>query len=154
MIRTGEDYRESIRDGRNVWIDGERVDDVTTHPAFRPIVDIRARIYDLGHDELTRDTMTYVDDESGETCAIGSKPPMTKEDWHAKRRAFDTILDHAGGVVTRVGDETVGEMWSLADGQDVLNKINPCVPGEHRQARPQRHAARPVPRVRQHRSQR
>jgi 4-hydroxyphenylacetate 3-monooxygenase len=55
MIRTGEDYRESIRDGRNVWIDGERVDDVTTHPAFRPIVDIRARIYDLGHDELTRE---------------------------------------------------------------------------------------------------
>lgn len=50
MIRTGEDYRESIRDGRNVWIDGERVDDVTTHPAFQPIVDIRARIYDLGHD--------------------------------------------------------------------------------------------------------
>jgi 4-hydroxyphenylacetate 3-monooxygenase len=126
MIRTGEDYRESIRDGRNVWIDGERVDDVTTHPAFQPIVDIRARIYDLGHDELTRDTMTYVDDESGETCAIGSKPPMTKEDWHAKRRGVDTILDHAGGVVTRVGDETVGEMWSLADGQDVLNKINPA----------------------------
>ena len=126
MIRTGEDYRESIRDGRNVWIDGERVDDVTTHPAFQPIVDIRARIYDLGHDELTRDTMTYVDDESGDTCAIGSKPPMTKEDWHAKRRGVDTILDHAGGVVTRVGDETVGEMWSLADGQDVLNKINPA----------------------------
>ena len=48
MIRTGAEYRESIRDGREVWIDGERVDDVTTHPAFKPIVDVRARIYDLG----------------------------------------------------------------------------------------------------------
>ena len=126
MIRTGDQYRESIRDGREVWIDGEKVDDVTIHPAFKPIVDIRAMIYDLGHDEATAEVMTYVDEETGETCAIGSKPPLTKEDWHAKRRGVDTILDAARGVVTRVGDETVGEMWSLYDGQDVLNKINPA----------------------------
>ena len=35
------------------------------------------------------------------------------------------ILNDAGGVVTRVGDETVGEMWSLFDGQDVLNQVDP-----------------------------
>ena len=32
---TGEEYRESLRDGREIWIHGERVEDVTTHPAFR-----------------------------------------------------------------------------------------------------------------------
>lgn len=126
MIRTGNEYLESIRDGRQVWIDGEKVDDVTVHPAFRPIVDIRARIYDLGHEDTTREIMTYTDEESGETCAIGSKPPLTKADWHAKRLGVDTILNEARGVVTRVGDETVGEMWSLFDGQDVLNEINPA----------------------------
>ena len=35
------------------------------------------------------------------------------------------MLDDLGGIVTRVGDETVGEMWSLYDGQDVLNDIDP-----------------------------
>ena len=54
MIRTGDEYRESLRDGREVWIDGERVDDVTTHPAFRPIVDVRARIYDMAHEAAHR----------------------------------------------------------------------------------------------------
>ena len=39
MIRTGEEYRTGLRDGREVWIDGERVGDVTAHPAFKPIVD-------------------------------------------------------------------------------------------------------------------
>ena len=126
MLRTGEEYRESLRDGRQVWIDGEKVADVTMHPAFKPIVDIRAHIYDLGHAEATRDVMTYRDDETGEVCAIGSKPPTTKADWQQKRRAVDTVLDDARGVVTRVGDETVGEMWSLLDGQDVLNQINPA----------------------------
>lgn len=47
MIRTGAQYKESLADGREVWIDGEQVKDVTTHPAFRPIVEARARIFDL-----------------------------------------------------------------------------------------------------------
>ena len=34
-------------------------------------------------------------------------------------------MDDIGGVVMRVGDETVGEMWSLYDGQDVLNEVDP-----------------------------
>jgi 4-hydroxyphenylacetate 3-monooxygenase len=126
MIRTGDEYRESVRDGREVWIDGERVDDVTTHPAFKPIVDVRARIYDLAHEDATRDVMSYVDPETGERCPIGAKPPETKENWRATREAVDLVLDDIGGVVTRVGDETVGEMWSLYDGQDVLNQINPA----------------------------
>ncbi len=61
MIRTGQEYRHSIRDGRMVWINGERVRDVTVHPAFKPIVDVRARIYDMAHEAQYRDVMSYVD---------------------------------------------------------------------------------------------
>lgn len=125
MIRTGDEYRESIRDGREIWINGERVTDVTAHPAFKPLVDIRARIYDMAHEEAHRDVMTYTDPESGEVNAIPQKPPRTVEDWHAKRAATDAVLTEVGGVVTRVGDETIGEMWSLIDGQDVLDQIDP-----------------------------
>ncbi len=126
MIRTGDEYRESLRDGRVVWIDGERVSDVATHPAFRPIVDARARIYDLAHDPATEDVMSYRDAATGERCATGAKRPLTKHDWYAKRDAVDCVLDDLGGIVTRVGDETVGEMWSLYDGQDVLDEIDPA----------------------------
>jgi 4-hydroxyphenylacetate 3-monooxygenase len=125
VIRTGKEYKDSLADGREVWIDGELVADVTTHPAFKPIVDVRARIYDMASDPETAATMTYTDDETGEICAIGGKPPRTKHDWHAKHASVETVLDDVGGVVTRVGDETVGEMWSLYDGQDVLNEIDP-----------------------------
>ena len=123
MIRNGDEYRDSIRDGREVWMDGEKVKDVPTHPMFKPIVDIRARIYDMQHDSETRDVMTYA--ENGERFAIGLKLPRTLQDWHDKRVATDTVMDDVGGVVTRVGDETVGEMWSLYDGQDVLNEVDP-----------------------------
>ncbi|GAA5126634.1 4-hydroxyphenylacetate 3-hydroxylase family protein [Haloechinothrix salitolerans] len=124
MIRTGEEYRESVRDGRQIWINGEQVDDVTTHPAFKPLVDIRARIYDMAHEDTTRDVMSYPGSE-GERNAVQQKPPTSVEDWHAKRAATDAVLSDIGGVVTRVGDETIGEMWSLIDGQDVLDEIDP-----------------------------
>lgn len=123
MIRTGEQYKDSIRDNREVYINGERVKDVTAHPMFKPLVDIRARIYDMAHDPDTRDVMTV--EQDGEINAIGNALPYTQKDWWAKRRATDTVLEDIGGVVTRVGDETVGEMWSLYDGQDVLNEVDP-----------------------------
>jgi len=125
MIRTGTQYRDSIRDGRQIWIDGERVTDVTLHPMFKPAVDVRARIYDLAHEETTRETMSYMDETTGERNAIGLKLPYTQEDWRDKRKAVDTVLDDIGGIVTRVGDETIGEMWSLYDGRDVLNQVEP-----------------------------
>jgi 4-hydroxyphenylacetate 3-monooxygenase len=124
MIKTGDEYRESIRDVREVWIDGHKVDDIPTHPAFKPIVDARARIYDLAHEDATQEVMSYVDPDTGERCPVGAKLPLTRADWYAKRAAVDTALDDVGGIVTRVGDETVGEMWSLYDGQDVLNEID------------------------------
>jgi len=123
MIRTGAEYRDSIRDGREVYIAGERVKDVATHPMFKPLVDIRAQIYDMQHAPATRGIMSY--EQDGETNAVGGKLPFVQEDWWAKRRATDTVLEEIGGIVTRVGDETVGEMWSLFDGQDVLNEVDP-----------------------------
>ncbi len=125
MLRTGDEYRESLNDGREIWMDGERVEDVTTHPAFKPIVDIRARIYDMAHEEATRDIMSYVDADTNEPNCVGYKLPHEQQDWHDKRAAVDAVMQDIGGVVIRVGDETVGEMWSLYDGRDVLDEVDP-----------------------------
>jgi 4-hydroxyphenylacetate 3-monooxygenase len=55
---TGAEYLESVRDGREIWIYGERVKDVTTHPAFRNTVRMIARLYDALHDPATKDILT------------------------------------------------------------------------------------------------
>jgi 4-hydroxyphenylacetate 3-monooxygenase len=77
----------------------------------------------MAHDPATRDVMTVT--QGPDVNAIGSALPYTQEDWWAKRRATDWLMEDIGGVVTRVGDETVGEMWSLFDGTDVLNEVDP-----------------------------
>ena len=54
---TGEEYLESLRDDREVYIYGERVADVTEHPAFRNAARTMARLYDALHDPERRDTL-------------------------------------------------------------------------------------------------
>ena len=125
MLRTGEQYMQSLKDGRQVWINGERVKDVTTHPAFRPIVSLRARLYDMVHEAKYKDLMSYRDEASNEPCNLALKLPKTQGDWLDKRRYVDAQLQEIGGVVVRVGDETIGELWSLWDGKSVLDEIDP-----------------------------
>ena len=72
-----------------------------------------------------RDLLTYADPESGVRRLVAHKLPRSVADWQAKRAAVEATLDDLGGVVIRVGDETVGELWSLYDGQDVLNEVDP-----------------------------
>ena len=110
MIRTGQQYRESLKDGREIWINGERVKDVATHKAFKPIVDIRARIYDLAHETASAPAMTYVDAATGETNCIGYKLPKAQEDWQAKRRAGDAARLGRGG---EIGEMPQGEQDRL-----------------------------------------
>jgi hypothetical protein len=50
----------------------------------------------------------------GERNAIANKLPRAQADWADKRCATGTVVEAIGGVVSRVGDETVGEMWSLS----------------------------------------
>ena len=123
MIRTGDEYRQGLRDGREVWVDGERVMDVTTHPALKPIIDVKARMYDMALEERYAADLTYVDDN--ERHSIFYRPPREQKDWSDKLTAVDHVMKDIGGVVTRVGDETIGEMWSLMDGRDVLAEIDP-----------------------------
>lgn len=111
-LRTGKDYKESINDGREVYIDGERVYNITEHPAFKPIIDVKARMYDINHEEKYKEicTVTLPD---GDEINRGYHMPKSKEDLAAIRKYVDTVLEDLGGVFYRVGDETIGEMWSL-----------------------------------------
>lgn len=63
---TGAEYLASLDDGREVWLNGERVTNVAEHPAFRNSVRMIARFYDALHDPGRRETLTIeLDNGSG-----------------------------------------------------------------------------------------
>lgn len=78
---TGNDYIESLRDDREVWIHGERVEDVTTHPAFRNSIRMVARLYDSMHSGPLADVVTTpTDTGNGGVTMPFFRTPKTTED--------------------------------------------------------------------------
>src|SRR3989440_9783569 len=77
---TGKEYLESLRDGREIWIYGERVKDVTTHPASRNTARMIARLYDALHDPALQDVLTTeTDTGSGSRTHKYFKAPKSGE---------------------------------------------------------------------------
>src|SRR5262245_34950943 len=85
---TGDEYLESLRDGREIWIYGERVKDVTTHPAFRNTARMLARLYDALHDAARKDVLTAPTDTGNDSFTHPFyKAPRSMEDLVASRDA-------------------------------------------------------------------
>ena len=54
MLISGEEKLARLRDGRVVYVGGERIDDVTRHPAFREGARTIGALYDLKADPARR----------------------------------------------------------------------------------------------------
>lgn len=85
----GQEYLESLNDGREVWIYGDRVENVTTHPAFRNAAVSISKLYDALHDEQTKDVLTTsTDTGSGGYTHRFFKYARSSEDLIAQRDAM------------------------------------------------------------------
>ena len=84
--RTGKQYLAGLREQeREVWLGGERVRDVTTHPGLRNGARAIASLYDMQHDPKLRDEMTYVSPTTGDRVGLSFLIPRTREDLEKRR---------------------------------------------------------------------
>ncbi len=58
-LRTGSEFLRSLKDGRQVFVDGEQVKDVTEHRAFRQAARSIAHLFDLAAEPSMRELMTF-----------------------------------------------------------------------------------------------
>ncbi len=101
----GEQFLASLRDGREVWIYGERVDDVTTHPAFRNSARSLARLYDALHDPVTAGVVTSpTDTGNGGFTHPFFKLAYTRDDLRASRDAITQWQQLVFGWMGRTPD--------------------------------------------------
>jgi 4-hydroxyphenylacetate 3-monooxygenase/anthranilate 3-monooxygenase (FAD)/4-hydroxyphenylacetate 3-monooxygenase len=101
-IRTGREFVESLRDGRTVFVAGERVKDVTTHPPFRGVVATLASLYDLQHER--RDEMSFHSPSSGEPVAASFFMAETVEQVRWRINAEQIRADYTYGLMGRMPD--------------------------------------------------
>ncbi|MFH8613698.1 4-hydroxyphenylacetate 3-hydroxylase family protein [Streptomyces sp. NPDC017979] len=98
MIRSGRHYLDALRDGREVWLDGERVKDVTSHPAFRNTAASIAGLYDLARDSAHSSVLTS--DGVHRAYVV----PRTQADLVARRAAYKVWAEASYGFLGRTPD--------------------------------------------------
>ncbi|WP_330173530.1 4-hydroxyphenylacetate 3-monooxygenase [Streptomyces sp. NBC_01498] len=98
MTRSGQEYLESLRDGRTIWLDGERVEDITLHPAFRNTARSFAGLYDLAHDSAHTPVLTR------DGAHLAYTVPRSYEDLVARRRAYKVWAEASFGFLGRTPD--------------------------------------------------
>ncbi|HET7140471.1 MAG TPA: 4-hydroxyphenylacetate 3-hydroxylase N-terminal domain-containing protein [Arthrobacter sp.] len=114
MPMTGDEYIKSLQDDREVWIYGERVKDVTTHPAFRNSIRMAARLYDAMHKpELQDKLMVPTDTGSGGKTMSFFRTPHSVEDLKQDRIAIETWARMSYGWLGRSPDYKAAFLGTL-----------------------------------------
>ncbi len=115
----GTEYLEELRDGREMFIYGERVKDVTTHPAFRNTARMVARLYDGLHDEKRKKKLlTPTDTGNGGMTHAYFKAPKTAEDLLQGRSAIAEWARMTYGWVGRAPDYKASFLATLGANAD------------------------------------
>ena len=84
--RTGQQYLQGLQEQeRDIWLGGERVKDVTTHPGLRHGAEAIASLYDLQHDPQYQAEMTYVSPTTGDRVGLSFIIPRTMDDLVRRR---------------------------------------------------------------------
>ena len=100
-MRTGAEYREALRDGRRVWVMGEGlVDDVTTHPATRAMVDEYVAWYDLHYDPAWQDTLLTPPGARSKRTPWAYVIPKSADDLSSMGRFFSATTFLSAGNIT------------------------------------------------------
>lgn len=119
MIKNGAEYIATLRDGRAVYLDGGKIEDVTTHPACARAVRSVARLYDFQAAPGNSDLMTY-------DCGGGARAnriwelPQSYDALVKRRRGLEAWTRLHCGFFGRAPDHVASCISGMYMGRDVF----------------------------------
>ncbi|MSO69988.1 MAG: 4-hydroxyphenylacetate 3-monooxygenase [Alphaproteobacteria bacterium] len=120
MIKTAARHLESLRDGREVFLRGQRVDDVTTHKAFRNSVASAAYLYDFQAAPENAELMTYASPDRNVRVSRSWQLPTSYAELRQRRSALDAWASTHFGFMGRSPDHVASCIGGMVMGLDVF----------------------------------
>ena len=120
-IRTGRQYLEGLRDDRNVWMHGKKVQDVTIENGLKRCAHTLANFIDRQHEPKYINNLTYIDDD-GDRCALAFKTPKSKEDIKDRGKSYYEWAKWSNGYFGRTPDYKNASLMSFAAASSFLEK--------------------------------
>jgi 4-hydroxyphenylacetate 3-monooxygenase len=111
MLRSGDEYLASLQDGRQVYVGGQLIDDVTTHRGFGGSARTVARLFDRTSSDPS---LTYVEQETGEKTNVNFLRPRSGEDLALRRQLHTAWADVSNGLFGRSPDHVAAMVTGMA----------------------------------------
>lgn len=124
--RTGEQYIQGLRERPPaLYMRGEKVEDATTHPGLTGGIGTLARLYDLQHDPVAGDEMTYLSPTTGDRVGLSFITPKTKEDLDARHKMMTHWARVSCGMMGRSPDFLNVSLMAMAAAGDYFAEDRP-----------------------------
>ena len=124
--KTGAEHIASLRDGRAVYIDGKRVDDVTEHPAFRNAVRSAAALYDYQARPEHLEAMTFKPPGAQRRINRCWQLPRSYDDLVTRRKALTQWSRQTFGFMGRSPDHVASSLLGQVIGVEVFRRHGPA----------------------------
>lgn len=125
MLRTGSQHRKSLQDGREVYVEGQRVADVTTHPAFARSVASACELYDFQCAAQNQRLMSFEVEETGKRAHRMWQLPRSHEELRERRAALTAWCNLHGGFFGRSPDHVASCISGMYMGREVFKQYDP-----------------------------
>ena len=124
--RSGEDYLNGLREQpREIHLDGQKIEDVTTFPGLANGARSIADLYDLQNNPAYRDEMTYISPTSGDRVGLSFITPRTIEDLERRRVMMHHWARATCGMMGRSPDFMNVNMMAMAAAGDYFAQNRP-----------------------------
>ena len=123
--RTGEEHIKSLQDGRTVYLDGKRIDDVTTHPAFRNAVKSAAAFYDFQGKPENIELMTFAPNGGNRRVSRSWQRSRSYEELVQRRKALQQLARLSYGFMGRSPDHVASAVTGQIMGIEVFEAYDP-----------------------------
>ena len=124
--RTGAEYIAGLRErAAEIYIGGQKVKDVTAHPAFAGGLRTVAGLLDMQHDPAKRDEMVYKSPSTGAPVGLSFIMPQNADDLKRRRKMMTNWALASCGMMGRTPDFLNVAVMSMAAAADYCGQNRP-----------------------------
>ena len=121
-LRTADEFRASLRDGRRIFYRGKRVEDVTLHPELAVGVETGALDFLTGHDPRHREVAVAIDPDSRDAYSAFYKLPRDGADLLARSRLIELGTEIGGSIpslIKEIGSDALFALLRVLRGEEL-----------------------------------
>ncbi|WP_445505471.1 4-hydroxyphenylacetate 3-hydroxylase family protein [Niallia sp. 03091] len=123
--RKNKKFIDSLKDGRQVWIDGEKVKELYAHPAFEGTLNTIQALFNQLEDVNVRDKIGFISPITKQYVHNAFLVPKTFDDLHARKETFTFWANQTLGNMSRLAESGRSYLTGWYASRELFNQYDP-----------------------------